>query len=86
MGKSRWALLLFVVLGGLLGSILGEAVRALTPPGMIQRIFAEPITVGLNPPLSLDLKLFTITFGLTLDLNLLTVLGIFLGLYLYRNI
>lgn len=86
MGKSRWALLLFIVLGGLLGSILGEAVRGFTPPGMIQRIFAEPITVGVNPPLVLDLKLFTLTLGFTLDINLLTLLGIFLGLYLYRNI
>ncbi len=40
---------------------------------------------GLDPPLSIDLVMLKVTFGFLLKMNLLTLLGIFLGLYLYKN-
>lgn len=86
MRKSGWTLLLFIFIGGLLGGVLGEILRVLTPPGTVQNIFARAIMPGLDPPLTVDLVMLKFTIGFLFKLNLLTVLGMFLGLYLYKNL
>jgi hypothetical protein len=85
MRKSPWLLLLFIVLGGLLGGILGEMLRVMAPKGTIQSIFATALSPGINPPLTVDLVLLKVTFGFVVKMNLLTFLGIFLGIYLYKQ-
>ena len=85
MRKSPWVLLLFILLGGLLGGILGEILHVMAPQGTTQNIFATALTPGINPPFTLDLVLMRITFGVVLKLNLLTFLGAFLGIYLYKQ-
>ncbi len=85
MRKSPWLLLMFILLGGLLGGILGEILRIMAPEGTIQNIFATALTPGIKPPLSIDLILFKFTIGLSIKMNRLTFLGIFLGMYLYKQ-
>ena len=85
MRKSPWILILFIILGGLLGGILGEILHIMAPKGTIQNIFSTALTPGINPPLTIDLILLKITVGFVLKMNLLTFLGIFLGIYLYKQ-
>ena len=84
MRKSPWVMLLFIIVGGLLGGVLGEILRVMAPQGAIQSIFATALTPGINPPLTLDLVLFKLTLGFTFKMNLLSILGIFLGAYLHK--
>ena len=86
MRKTGWMLILFILIGGLLGGVLGEILRVLTPPGNIQNIFARAVSPGLDPPFTVDLVMLKLTFGFRLKINLLTLLGMFLGTYLYKNI
>ena len=87
MRKSPWMLLLFVLIGGLLGGILGEILRVMAPPeGTIQRIFTTALTPGIEPPFVVNLILLKVTIGFTLKMNLLTFLGMFLGVYLYKQV
>lgn len=86
MKKSGWTLLMFIFVGGLLGGVLGEILRVFTPPGTIQNIFSRAVSPGLDPPFTVDLVLLKVTIGFILKMNLLTLLGIFLGIYLYKNI
>lgn len=86
MKKSVWMLVAFVVLGGLLGGILGEILRIIAPPGTIQNIFSKAVSPGLNPPMVIDLVFLNITLGFWLKMNLLTFLGMVLGLYLYKQV
>ena len=85
MRKSPWLLFLFIVLGGLLGGILGEILHVMAPKGTIQSIFSTALTPGVNPPLTVDLVLLRVTFGFVFKMNLLTFLGMFLGIYLYKQ-
>lgn len=86
MKKSGWTLLGFIFIGGLLGGMLGEILTVFSPSEQIQTIFAKSVSPGIDPPLTVDLVLFKITLGFLFKINLLTILGIFLGMYLYKNI
>ena len=86
MKKSGWTLLGFIFIGGLLGGMLGEILTVFSPLEPIRTIFAQSLSTGLDPPLTANLILFKITLGFVLKVNLLTILGIFLGVYLYKNL
>ena len=68
-----------------LGGIFGEILRVMAPNGAIQNIFASNFSPGINPPLTLDLVLLKLTFGFSIKVSLLSVLGMFLGAYLYKQ-
>ncbi|NKB82523.1 MAG: DUF4321 domain-containing protein [Nitrospirales bacterium] len=86
MKRSGLTLLGFIFVGGLLGGVLGEILRVFAPAGMIQDIFTQSVSPGLDPPFTVNLVLLKLTIGFIFKINLLTLLGIFLGIYLYKNI
>lgn len=86
MRKSPWVLLMFVLIGGLLGGILGEILHVLAPQGTIQSIFSTHFTPGIDPPLTIDLILIKLVLGLGVKINILSVLGMFIGIYLYKHV
>jgi len=85
MRKSIGVLLIFILIGGMLGGIFGEILRVMAPNGAIQNIFASNFSPGINPPLTVDLVLLKLTFGFSIKVSLLSVLGMFLGAYLYKQ-
>lgn len=75
-----WVLVVIAVAGAMLGSVLADALGqfpSLAPLG-------RSVTVGVAPPLMLDLRVFTVTLGFTIRLNLAIVLGIIVAVYLFR--
>jgi hypothetical protein len=84
--KSPGILLIFVLIGGLLGGVLGEILRVMAPHGTIQTVFATNFVLGIPEPLTIDLVLLKFTIGFVLKINLLSLLGMFLGIYLYKNV
>ena len=86
MKKSPWILLIFVLIGGLLGGVLGEILRVMAPHGTIQTVFATNYILGITEPLTIDLVLLKFTIGFVIKINLLSLLGMFLGIYLYKNV
>jgi len=83
--KTPWLLIFFILLGGLLGGLLGEILRVIAPQGPLQDIFARVQNIGLNPPFTIDLKLFTVTFGFLFRINLFSILGVLLGIFVYKQ-
>jgi hypothetical protein len=79
-------LLVIIILGALIGSVIGEVIATLVPGGLLEKIFSKGINPGLTPPAVLDLKVLTLTFGLTMRVNLSSLLGIVLALLIYRKI
>ena len=56
------------------------------PPNRFKPFLRESLSPGINPPLTVDLVLIKVTLGFLFKINLLTILGILLGIYLYKNI
>ncbi len=86
MRKSPWVLLIFVLIGGLLGGVLGEILHVMAPQGTIQSIFSTHFTPGIDPPLTINLVLIKLVFGLSVKINILSILGMFVGIYLYKHV
>ena len=84
--KSPWILVVCVIVGGIFGGLLGEILLAVFPPGIIQNVFTQAVHPGLTPPVTIDLWLLKVTVGFTLKMNLLTFIGILLGVFVYKQI
>ncbi len=85
LNKTPWMLIFFVVIGGLFGGLLGEVLRTIAPDGPLQVFFSKAYGVGIDPPLTLDLRLVTMTLGFTLRISVFNILGILLGIYVYKQ-
>ena len=77
---------LVVVAGLVVGSLLGELLGALLPAGRAQDLITRGPTIGLAPPATLDLRFLSVTFGLSLKVNLVGVLGIVIAALTLRRL
>jgi len=93
-GESRMAIIRktpgvmasFVFAGGLLGGALAEAMRHFSSKGLLRDVFLKGYGIGIDPPFTLDLHLVAATFGFTVDINLFVLLGMGLGLFVFRQV
>ncbi len=72
-----------IILGALIGSALGEAIGIVLPDSVVKEFFLRSASFGMGPT-TLNLALFTLTFGFTFKLNVIGVIGIFLATYIFR--
>lgn len=79
--RNPWWLLFFVVfVGALLGIVIAEALAGYSALSFLSR----DVTVGLDPPLTVDLKVLRVTFGTVVRLNLAVPLGIVVAIWILR--
>ena len=78
--------LLVIVAGLVVGSLLGELLGSLLPAGPVQDLIAKGPTIGLTPPASLDLRFLVLTFGLSLKVNLVGIVGIVVAALTLRKL
>ncbi|MHB1606011.1 MAG: DUF4321 domain-containing protein [Leptospirales bacterium] len=83
--KGMTLLFLFLFLGAVLGSVLTVIFTVFVPSGPLAHLFLSHVTVGSGSPVVLHLILFTLTLGLQVHINLLNILGMVLGFYIYQN-
>ncbi|MBI3606448.1 MAG: DUF4321 domain-containing protein [Nitrospirae bacterium] len=83
--KTPWLLVFFVLVGGLFGGVVAEILRAIAPTGPISALFLQNVPIGITAPATVDLYLLTFTFGAALKINLLSIIGILMGVYIYRQ-
>jgi Domain of unknown function (DUF4321) len=75
-----WVLLVVVVAGATLGSVVADSLGQYTYLAPL----GHSVAVGVNPPVTLDLRVITLTLGFVVRLNLATVLGIIAAIYVFR--
>ena len=82
IGKSAGLLILIIFIcslaGGAVGEILGKSIKQLA-------FLRTSYNIGMTKPLILNLKLISITFGISFNFNLLSIAGILIGLFIYRK-
>jgi hypothetical protein len=76
------ALILF--LGIVVGTVVGEAIGLVLPEGKVVRdVFVNTTDFHVGP-VHIDLVVFSFTFGFSLRVNMVSVLGVFVVLALLR--
>ena len=83
--KGVMLLFLFIFLGAALGSILTAIFNVFVPSGPLAHIFLAQVTVGSMHPVTIGLVLLNLTFGIQFHINLLNILGMVMGYYVYQS-
>ncbi len=81
--KSVGAVLLILIFGALIGSTLGEVIGLVLPDGVIKDFFIKSIKLGFEAG-TLNLEVFSITFGFSIKLNIISILGMALAAHILR--
>jgi hypothetical protein len=80
-------LVILVILAGLVvGSLLGELLGSLLPAGNARELFTRGPMIGLMPPATLDLRFLAVSFGLSLKVNVVGVVGVVLATLALRRL
>ena len=80
--KNIWILFIFILSGLVVGGLLGELasrVDFLWWLGYGQ-------SFGLTSPLELDLNIIKITFALAFKINIASIIGLVLAIFIYRKV
>ena len=84
MKKKSWIFLIVVLfVGALIGSALGEVVAYLIPAGVVKQFFLKSITASLGPG-TLNIIILSLTFGFSVKVNIMGVIGILIAAYALR--
>lgn len=73
-----YTVLLGAISGTFVGDILGNGVSVL-------RFLKNTYNVGMTKPFILDLKFINLTFGVDLNVNIMTIVGIILAIIIYKK-
>lgn len=80
--KNIWILILFILSGIVVGGLLGEFASNVSFLSWLS--YGEEF--GLATPIQLDLNVITLTFGLMFKINIASIIGIVLAIFIYKKI
>ncbi|MCM1087842.1 MAG: DUF4321 domain-containing protein [Blautia sp.] len=78
MQKNNWACFLLILAGIVIGGFIGS----ILPVEWLN--YGQ--SFGLSSPIVLDLGILCITFGLSIKISVASIIGIILGILIYRFI
>ena len=80
--KNIWILLVFLLAGLVVGGLLGR----LASSGSWLWWLSYEQEFGLQTPLVLDLSVLKLTFGLMFKINIASIIGMVLSIFIYKKI
>lgn len=80
--KNIWILIVFLLSGLVIGGLLGELAARVDWLWWLS--YGE--NFGLSTPIELDLSVITITFGLMFKINIASIIGMAIAIFIYRKI
>ena len=80
--KNIWILLIFILSGLVIGGLLGDL--AANVNGLWWLAFGQEF--GLQTPFVLDLSILSITFAFSIKINIASIIGMAISIFIYRKI
>ena len=80
--KNIWLLLVFLLAGLVVGGLLGKLAANVS---WLWWLSYEQ-EFGLQSPIVLDLNVLTLTFGLMLKINVASIIGMIMSIFIYKKI
>lgn len=80
--KNIWILMIFILSGLVVGGLLGDLA------GKVDFLWwlGYGESFGLTSPLELDLSIIKITFALSFKINISSIIGLILAIFIYKKI
>jgi hypothetical protein len=79
--RTPGRVMLAILLGGLIGDVVGEILRALIPGGAVRDLLLNKVTFGFDT-FTLHLAVVQFSLGLMISFNLLAVIFMFVVIYM----
>ena len=80
--KNIWILLVFLLAGLVIGGLLGKLASSVS---WLWWLSYEQ-QFGLETPIVLDLSVLKLTFGLMFKINIASIIGMVIAIYIYKKI
>ena len=80
--KNIWILILFILSGLVIGGLLGELASKVDFLWWLG--YGE--SFGLTSPLELDLNIIKVTFGLVFKINIASIVGMIIAIFIYKKV
>lgn len=80
--KNIWILLVFLLAGLVIGGLLGKLASSVSWLWWLS--YEEEF--GINVPIVLDLSVLKLTFGLMFKINIASIIGMVLAIFIYKKI
>lgn len=80
--KNFWILLVFLLSGLVIGGLLGDIASKVDWLWWLS--YGE--SFGISSPIELDLSVIKISFGLMFKINIASIVGMALAIFIYRKI
>ena len=80
--KSIWILIVFLLAGLVVGGLIGKLAEGV--PSLWWLCYENQF--GFSEPFVLDLSVLKITFGLVFKINVASIIGMFLALFIYKKL
>lgn len=80
--KNIWVLLVFILSGLVIGGLLGKLASGVSWLWWL----AYEQEFGLSNPIILDLSVLKLTFGLMFKINVASIIGMILAIFIYKKI
>lgn len=80
--KNIWILIIFILSGLVIGGLLGKLAGSV--PWLWWLSFEQEFE--LQEPIVLDLSILKLTFGLVFKINIASIIGMILAIFIYKKI
>ncbi len=78
--KNTWALFLMLLAGIVIGGFIGTLTKDISALNWLS--YGQ--SFGLNDPIVLDLGVLVLTFGLSINISIASIIGVVLAIIIYR--
>lgn len=79
--KSTFVLIIFILCGLVIGGLIGELTQNVSWLSWLS--YGQ--TFGISNPIALDLGVVNLTFGIMFNINISSIIGIILSIFIYRK-
>lgn len=80
--KNVWILIIFILAGLVIGGLLGELASKVDFLWWLS--YGQEF--GFSNPISLDLNIIKLTFGMQLRINIASIIGMAIAIFIYRKV
>lgn len=80
--KSTWILLVFICAGLVIGGLLGQVAAQVDWLSWL----AYGQNFGIQEPFVLNLNVISITFAFSININIASIIGLAIALFIYRKV